>query len=54
MEYTCARCGQKIAEQNHIIQDIVYLGKSKPRQLLCDKCYESFTLWFNNYEGKEE
>lgn len=45
MDVKCVRCGKKIPELKHLIQVIEYLGKSEPRQPICDECFDAFQGW---------
>lgn len=54
MDIKCVRCGQKITELKHLIQMIEYLGKSKPRQPICEVCYGSFQGWLNDLPHNNE
>ena len=50
----CYRCGKRIPEKHHMIQNIVYLGDPGPRHDICEDCYVSFLNWLcnrNMYEG---
>lgn len=45
MDVKCVRCGKKIPELKHLIHIIEYLGKSEPRQPICDECFGAFQGW---------
>ena len=45
MEYKCVRCRKKISELKHLIQVVEYLGRSEPRQPICNECFDAFQGW---------